>query len=114
MTTLYIIDGHDKRQALEFEENSLLVRWRSQSLRETWGPYERGQTWAEPDLDHAALQMRRLMQDPGLGARIGNRARQDARALYSPAAAGARMKARLRAGGEPRLSGGGSALPDPG
>jgi len=85
------------------EENSLPVRYRLQTLRETWGPYERGQTWAEPDLDHAASCMRRLMQGPDFARRLGARARQDAQAAFSPAAVGARIRARLREAAEPRL-----------
>lgn len=90
---------------LEFmtEGNSLLVQYLLQSLRENWGPYERGQTWAEPDLDHAASCMQRLMRDPDFARRIGARAREETRSAFSPAAVGVRIRARLREAGEPRL-----------
>lgn len=80
-------------------DNSLPVGYRLRSIEETCGPYERGQRWAEPDLDHAAECIRRLLRDPDLGRSIGGRARQDVATAYSAAAVGARIRDRLRAVG---------------
>lgn len=85
------------------EGNSLLVQYRLQTLRETLGPYERGQAWANPDLDHAAFCMQRLMQDPDFARRIGAQAWQEAQATFTPAEVGARMRARLREAADPRV-----------
>ena len=52
------------------ERNGAPVRCRMVQLQETHGPYQAGQTWAEPDVDHAAEWMRRLQQDPALAARL--------------------------------------------
>jgi len=52
-------------------------------------------TWAEPDLDHAAAQMRAVWTDPDEAARRGRRAGDDITALLSPERAGAIARARL-------------------
>ena len=61
------------------------------------GPYRRGFGWAEPDEGHAAELMRRVADDRELAGRIGERARRDIAADYSPERIGARMRAALEA-----------------
>jgi glycosyltransferase involved in cell wall biosynthesis len=67
------------------------------TLDRNHGPYAKGQTWAEPDLDHAADWMRRLASDPALVARLGAAARTTITTRFSPAAIGARYRRRLEA-----------------
>ena len=57
--------------------------------------YAPGGTWAEPDLDHAAAQMRRVVENPAEAAQVSRRARADIHALYSRAAVGALIRERL-------------------
>lgn len=58
---------------LEFmnEDNSCLVDFRMVPVRPGEYLYDQpGMTWAEPDIDHAAWQMRRLADDPDFYGRI--------------------------------------------
>jgi glycosyltransferase involved in cell wall biosynthesis len=77
--------------------NSMLVDYRLRTLEADIGPYARGQRWAEPDLDDAANQMRRVAADAGLRQRLGERARADAAALLAPPVVARQIEARLAA-----------------
>lgn len=79
------------------ESNGAPVRCQLTKLRETHGPYQAGQTWAEPDIDHAAEWMRRLQQDPALAARLGQAARATILARFAPAVVGGLYRRRLAA-----------------
>jgi len=68
-------------------DNSCLVDYRLVPVGEGEYPHHAGQRWAEPDVDHAAELMRRLVEDPGFAASIGARAAQDVRTRLSPHAA---------------------------
>ena len=63
--------------------NGLPVRYDLVELGEHAGPYPAGSRWAEPDIDHAAEQMRRLMDDADLRQRLSERARRDIRQQLS-------------------------------
>lgn len=77
------------------DENSFLVGWSPGTLPETIGPYEKGCTWAEPDLDEAAALMRLVLDDPDRAAKIGERAARDIAELHNVEVAGARMREAL-------------------
>jgi glycosyltransferase involved in cell wall biosynthesis len=77
--------------------NGCPVSHRLVTLAEDHGPYSRGQTWAEPDVDHAVHWMRRLVEDEALRTRLGAQAAADIRRLFSPAAIGRRYRQRLDA-----------------
>jgi len=62
--------------------NSYPVAYRLIELEEDYGPYKRGGTWADPDLDHAATQMRRVFENPDEAARIGRQAALDIQRMY--------------------------------
>ncbi len=79
------------------ETNGCPVRHRMITLERNHGPYTKGQHWADPDIEHAAHHMRRLVSDPALCARLGAVAAASIRRDFSPAAIGARYAARLRA-----------------
>jgi len=74
------------------EDNTFLVDWAPTSIGEDVGPYERGMTWAEPDLDHAAQLMRLVVDEPDRARAVGERAARDIRERHHPGAAGARMR----------------------
>jgi glycosyltransferase involved in cell wall biosynthesis len=76
-------------------ENGYPVRCSLVRLEENHGPYGKGSTWADPDLDHAAGLMRRVASDAAEAARIGARARATIEGRFSPAVVGARYKRRL-------------------
>lgn len=65
-------------------ENSCLVNYRLTPVAEGEYSYHSGQRWAEPDIDHAACYMRRLVDDKNFAAHIGARAAQDIRMQLSP------------------------------
>ena len=77
------------------ERNGCPVRFSLIQLQESHGPYAQGQTWADPDVDHAAEWMRRLVNEPGLAARLGAAARATIRERFAPAVIGARYRQRL-------------------
>ncbi len=66
-------------------------------LTETHGPYEKGQTWANPRVRNAAAAMRRLAADPTWASQLGQKAAQTIRTRFSPAAIGQRYRDRLAA-----------------
>lgn len=57
------------------DENSLLVGYSMTGVEDGGGIYPPGARWAEPDLDHAAECLRRLVADPELAATLGSRGR---------------------------------------
>ncbi len=59
-------------------------------------PFHEGQVWADPDLDHAAWQMRRVVLDPDEARQRAARARLLV-AASTPERAGRRMASRLQA-----------------
>ncbi len=79
------------------ETNGCPVRARLIQLEQNHGPYSKGQTWADPDVAHAAEWMKKLHADRALGNRLGAAARATMETNYSPAAIGARYRARLEA-----------------
>ncbi|HEX5984270.1 MAG TPA: methyltransferase domain-containing protein [Solirubrobacterales bacterium] len=78
-------------------ENSYLVDFELAEIGEGAEPYAATARWAEPDLDHAAAQMRAVFDDPDEAARRGARAAADIRSSHSPEAAGKLLEERLRA-----------------
>lgn len=67
------------------------------TLEKNHGPYAKGQTWANPDLDAAARWMQRLFSDRALGERLGAAARATIEREFSLKAIGARYQRRLEA-----------------
>jgi glycosyltransferase involved in cell wall biosynthesis len=77
--------------------NGCPVNYRLLTLDRNYGPYLRGQTWADPDIDHAAHWMRSVMDDSGLREKLGKRAAADIRKNFSPEVIGRRYQRRLEA-----------------
>ncbi|HVU16300.1 MAG TPA: glycosyltransferase family 4 protein [Candidatus Didemnitutus sp.] len=67
------------------------------TLQRSHGPYSKGQTWAEPDRDHAAWWMRRIVEDIRLARELGAAGRDRIERQFSPTAIGARYRRRLEA-----------------
>lgn len=78
-------------------ENGCPVRYKLVTLDRNYGPYAKGQTWAEPDTAHAAEWMRRLFADRELGRQLGAAAQATIERQFSPATIGARYRRRLQA-----------------
>jgi glycosyltransferase involved in cell wall biosynthesis len=75
--------------------NSCPVACALERLQEDVGPYEKEQTWAEPDVEHAAWHMQRLVADSSLHRKLGQRARETIRTQFSPTAVGQLYRQRL-------------------
>ncbi|MBK1878413.1 glycosyltransferase [Pelagicoccus mobilis] len=78
-------------------ENGCPVAFKLKELERDFGPYEKGQLWADPDPADAARQMLRLATDPELAARLGQNARQTIKELYSPQRLSSLYENRFRA-----------------
>lgn len=76
--------------------HALPVRWSDLELAASIGPYDRGTRWADPDLDHAAAQMRAVHDNRAMATALGERARSFMASRYTPAAIAALVDARLR------------------
>jgi glycosyltransferase involved in cell wall biosynthesis len=75
--------------------NSCPVAYELVTLDRTYGYYQAGQQWAEPDAGHAAHLMRRIVDDTEYRKQVGERARHTIRSRFSPEAAGLRYRRRL-------------------
>lgn len=75
--------------------NSYPVEYRLVELERDYGPYHRGEVWADPDIDHAAALMRHVFENRDEAAQKGARAAADLRRLYSPETVAQRMIQRL-------------------
>lgn len=76
---------------------ALPVPARLVTLERSHGPYARGQQWADPCVDAAADQMRRVAGDAGLRQRLGAAAQRRVEDRLAPAVIGARYRRRLEA-----------------
>lgn len=78
-------------------DNSCPVDYELVRLNRDYGPYRAGQLWAEPDIDHAAWYMTRLLQDPAWARDIAARGRETIRTLFSPQVVGSLYLQRIAA-----------------
>ncbi|MBN2006213.1 MAG: glycosyltransferase family 1 protein, partial [Anaerolineae bacterium] len=65
-------------------------------LDRDYGPYQKGQRWAEPDIDHAAMWMRHVFEHYDEAQAKGRRAAADIAARYGHAAMARKMVERFR------------------
>ena len=77
-------------------ENACLVNYALTPIEIDAGPYRSGQTWAEPDVEHAAWHMTRLAADASLRESVGRAAAAHLSTHFSCRVAGERMRERLR------------------
>ena len=75
--------------------NAYPVDWSAAPIGPGADPYPEHGEWAEPDLDHAAAQMRAVRDDPAAARTRAQRAGQDVRARHAPPVAGRAMAERL-------------------
>ncbi|WP_207460658.1 glycosyltransferase [Azospirillum sp. SYSU D00513] len=60
-------------------------------------PFGKGQSWADPDVDHAAWHMRDLYYNPGCGAELGRHAQRFICEQFNPQTIGRMVRARMQA-----------------
>ncbi|MDT8429205.1 MAG: glycosyltransferase [Pseudomonadales bacterium] len=77
--------------------NSMLVDYRLTELDQDYGPYRKGQRWADPDIRDAAVKMRQIKEHPELAAEIGQQARLTCQTLLAEAVVGYQVRQRLQA-----------------
>jgi len=75
--------------------NSFPVSYELTTVASNVGPYKAGETWAEPDVEHAAWLMRQVVNDSSLAARRGHAARRRIRRDFSEDAVAALVRQRL-------------------
>lgn len=71
-----IATGYSGNLAFMNAENSLLVSYRLVEVEPGQYMHGIGQRWAEPDIQDAAIKMRRLVEDPAFASDLGRRARE--------------------------------------
>lgn len=76
--------------------NSYLVSHAPARIEDDVPPYPKGCVWAEPSIEDAARQMRRVFDHPAEATAIAARGQADVKRTLSLEAAAARMSARLR------------------
>lgn len=81
------------------DDNAFLVGGELVAIGPEGAPYPAEGRWWEPDVDEAAAHMRRIVEDPAEAGARGERAARFMAERYSPAAAGATMRAALEAAG---------------
>jgi SAM-dependent methyltransferase/glycosyltransferase involved in cell wall biosynthesis len=92
-----IATGYSGNMDFMNDQNSFLVRYRMKKLAATHGPYDKGNEWADPELDHAAELMRFVYEKRDQAAAVAQRGREDVLNALSPAAVGKIMRGRLEA-----------------
>ncbi len=75
---------------------SFPVQYRLIPVNEGEYPHGENQVWADPDVEHAAQILVRLVDDPAYAKAVGDRARTHMRMKYSDIALGKRYRARLQ------------------
>jgi glycosyltransferase involved in cell wall biosynthesis len=77
------------------EENSFPLRYRLVTIDRDHGPYMRGASWADPDLDEAARLLRLVVEHPDVAQERGRRARAQVERERDPAVTGRAVRERL-------------------
>ena len=73
-------------------------------VQRDWGPYQKGNVWAEPDLDHAAELMRHVYEHRRSAAIVAEKGRQDILGQLHPKVIGEMMRQHLRRNRVPTVS----------
>jgi glycosyltransferase involved in cell wall biosynthesis len=102
-----VATGYGGNTEFMSDESGRLVDYVLVTAGDDAGPYV-GHRWAEPDIAHAAAQVRELRADPQLRSSIGQRGRDIVRSRYSADAFCARIAAALEQAG---LTRGGREVP---
>jgi len=76
-------------------QNSCPVNYQLVSLGTNYGPYQAYQRWAEPEINHAAEYMRRLVADPCYYKRIAAEGERYIKSELSPRAVGKLIEKRI-------------------
>ena len=75
--------------------NSFLVDYETVEIAGNYGPYKRGDIWANPSSEHCAQLMQYVFNNYQKAQQVGARAAREIRTLLSPEARGEEIKKRL-------------------
>ena len=75
--------------------NSFLVRYKLVTTAENYGPYPAGSVWADPDVDHAAYQMKYVVDNYHEAQQVGEKAAEEIKSLLSPQTIGHKIRSRV-------------------
>ena len=78
-------------------DNCMPIDYTLVSIEEDFGPYKKGQIWAEPNIEQAAQAMHALANDRELANTLGRKAKATIEAEFSPKVVGEMMRKRLAA-----------------
>ena len=91
-----IATGYSGNTDFTLEDNSCLVKYDLIKVGEKEYPFAEGQVWADPDVEHAAGYMRRLVEDEGYRKSLAARGQSFIRDQHNCAVIGERYLGRLR------------------
>lgn len=82
---------------MDFMDNSypFLVDFKLISITEPYGPYKKGQIWADPDIDHASKLMKRIAKDIPQAQQIAEQEKIRVENFLSPERIGLMMQKRI-------------------
>jgi glycosyltransferase involved in cell wall biosynthesis len=84
-----IVTGHSGNMDFTTPGTAALVDHRPRRVGKDDYPFGEGLSWAEPDVDHAARWMRRMVADPLLRERLARQGQDLTSKTYAPEAVGA-------------------------
>ncbi|HYD64565.1 glycosyltransferase family 4 protein [Azospirillum sp.] len=90
-----VVTGYSGNMDFTTPGTAALVDHRLRRVAPGEYPFAQGQLWAEPDVEHAAWWMRRLVEDRHLRERLARQGRRLTAATYAPAVVGAGYAALL-------------------
>ncbi|HJQ40496.1 MAG TPA: glycosyltransferase family 4 protein [Thermoanaerobaculia bacterium] len=90
-----IATGYSGNMHFMNDENSYLVSYKEVETNVQEGPFHRGSVWAEPDVNHAAELMRRVLEQRDEATARGARGRLTVETMLSPRAVGERVRTLL-------------------
>ncbi|WP_054467253.1 glycosyltransferase [Planktothricoides sp. SR001] len=76
--------------------NSFLVPYDLLTLDRDYGPYEKGNVWADPDINRAAELMKYVFDHQKIAKEIGERASREIKSLLNPKTVGQTIENRLQ------------------
>jgi len=74
--TPVIVTGWSGNMDFTFDSNALIVKYDLVQLDKDHGPYQLGNTWADPDIEHAAQHMKDIINKPILVQKKAEKARE--------------------------------------
>jgi glycosyltransferase involved in cell wall biosynthesis len=91
-----IATGYSGNTDFTLEDNSCLVKYDLIKVGKKEYPFAKGQVWADPDVEHAAWYMRRLVDDEGYRKSLSARGQSHIRDQHNCAVIGGKYLDRLR------------------